>query len=127
MCTVHLNAVKVSFSIIRLLDPFQLIPCRVFGKERQEPFQVIVCAEALLIMDMVGTHIYTYLIKQQCSRMNTQTELSVWVVYQGLRAQCLCVCIFTQHAHVSMGEVIGLLGGSYSEEDKVLKVIPPPW
>ncbi|XP_021459909.2 histone H2A deubiquitinase MYSM1 isoform X4 [Oncorhynchus mykiss] len=60
-----------------LLDPFQLIPCRVFGKERQEPFQVIVCAEALLIMDM--------------------------------------------HAHVSMGEVIGLLGGSYSEEDNVLK------
>uniref|UniRef100_A0A673WLK1 Myb-like, SWIRM and MPN domain-containing protein 1 n=1 Tax=Salmo trutta TaxID=8032 RepID=A0A673WLK1_SALTR len=62
-----------------LLDPFQLIPCRVFGKERQEPFQVIVCAEALLIMDM--------------------------------------------HAHVSMGEVIGLLGGSYSEEDKVLKIV----
>ncbi|XP_055800287.1 histone H2A deubiquitinase MYSM1-like isoform X1 [Salvelinus fontinalis] len=60
-----------------LLDPFQLIPCRVFGKERQEPFQVMVCAEALLIMDM--------------------------------------------HAHVSMGEVIGLLGGSYSEGDKVLK------
>ncbi|CDQ73504.1 unnamed protein product [Oncorhynchus mykiss] len=62
-----------------LLDPFQLIPCRVFGKERQEPFQVIVCAEALLIMDM--------------------------------------------HAHVSMGEVIGLLGGSYSEEDNVLKYL----
>ncbi|XP_064791603.1 histone H2A deubiquitinase MYSM1-like [Oncorhynchus masou masou] len=62
-----------------LLDPFQLIPCRVFGKERQEPFQVIVCAEALLIMDM--------------------------------------------HAHVSMGEVIGLLGGSYSEEDNVLKIV----
>ncbi|XP_038858653.1 histone H2A deubiquitinase MYSM1-like isoform X4 [Salvelinus namaycush] len=62
-----------------LLDPFQLIPCRVFGKERQEPFQVMVCAEALLIMDM--------------------------------------------HAHVSMGEVIGLLGGSYSEGDKVLKIV----
>ncbi|XP_041695105.1 histone H2A deubiquitinase MYSM1-like isoform X1 [Coregonus clupeaformis] len=62
-----------------LLDPFQLIPCREFGKERQEPFQVIVCAEALLIMDM--------------------------------------------HAHVSMGEVIGLLGGAYSEVDKVLKIV----
>uniref|UniRef100_A0A8C7WAL1 Myb-like, SWIRM and MPN domain-containing protein 1 n=1 Tax=Oncorhynchus mykiss TaxID=8022 RepID=A0A8C7WAL1_ONCMY len=61
----------------RLLDPFQLIPCRVFGEDRPEPFQVIVCAEALLVMDM--------------------------------------------HAHVSMGEVIGLLGGAYSEEDKVLK------
>lgn len=62
--------------------------------------------------------------------MDTQREISVWVVYQGLglRAQCLFfVCIFTQHAHVSMGEVIGLLGGAYSEEDKVLKVIPPPW
>uniref|UniRef100_A0A8C8M3Z1 Myb-like, SWIRM and MPN domain-containing protein 1 n=1 Tax=Oncorhynchus tshawytscha TaxID=74940 RepID=A0A8C8M3Z1_ONCTS len=62
----------------RLLDPFQLIPCRVFGEDRPEPFQVIVCAEALLVMDM--------------------------------------------HAHVSMGEVIGLLGGAYSEEDKVLKI-----
>ncbi|KAK6308922.1 hypothetical protein J4Q44_G00203850 [Coregonus suidteri] len=64
----------------RLLDPFQLIPCRMFGEDRQEPFQVLVCAEALLIMDM--------------------------------------------HAHVSMEEVIGLLGGAYSEEeDKVLKIV----
>uniref|UniRef100_A0A8C8HER7 Myb-like, SWIRM and MPN domain-containing protein 1 n=1 Tax=Oncorhynchus tshawytscha TaxID=74940 RepID=A0A8C8HER7_ONCTS len=69
---------RLSLSIIRLLDPFQLIPCRVFGEDRPEPFQVIVCAEALLVMDM--------------------------------------------HAHVSMGEVIGLLGGAYSEEDKVLKI-----
>uniref|UniRef100_A0A8C7GLU9 Myb-like, SWIRM and MPN domain-containing protein 1 n=1 Tax=Oncorhynchus kisutch TaxID=8019 RepID=A0A8C7GLU9_ONCKI len=69
---------SLSLSIIRLLDPFQLIPCRVFGEDRPEPFQVIVCAEALLVMDM--------------------------------------------HAHVSMGEVIGLLGGAYSEEDKVLKI-----
>jgi len=30
--------------------------------------------------------------------------------------------ILTQHAHVSMGEVIGLLGGTYEEEEKVLKV-----
>ncbi|CAB1332011.1 unnamed protein product [Coregonus sp. 'balchen'] len=52
----------------RLLDPFQLIPCRMFGEDRQEPFQVL-------------------------------------------------------HAHVSMEEVIGLLGGAYSEEeDKVLKM-----
>lgn len=28
----------------------------------------------------------------------------------------------SQHAHVSRGEVIGLLGGTYNEEDKVLKV-----
>ncbi|KAJ0065299.1 hypothetical protein NL108_007023 [Boleophthalmus pectinirostris] len=27
-----------------------------------------------------------------------------------------------QHAHVSQGEVIGLLGGTYNEEDKILKV-----
>lgn len=38
--------------------------------------------------------------------------------------QCLkelvkCVC---QHAHVSRGEVIGLLGGTFDEEKKVLKV-----
>nr|XP_046248835.1 histone H2A deubiquitinase MYSM1 [Scatophagus argus] len=59
-------------------DPFQLIPCRSFGDDVQEPFQVIVCAETLLIMDM--------------------------------------------HAHVSRAEVIGLLGGIFSEEEKVLKI-----
>ncbi|XP_039984557.1 histone H2A deubiquitinase MYSM1 isoform X2 [Xiphias gladius] len=59
-------------------DPFQLIPCRSFGDDVQEPFQVIVCAETLLIMDM--------------------------------------------HAHVSRGEVIGLLGGTFNEEEKVLKI-----
>ncbi|XP_056234976.1 histone H2A deubiquitinase MYSM1 [Seriola aureovittata] len=59
-------------------DPFQLIPCRSFGEDVQEPFQVIVCAETLLIMDM--------------------------------------------HAHVSRGEVIGLLGGTFNEEEKVLKI-----
>ncbi|KAM4574525.1 histone H2A deubiquitinase MYSM1 isoform 2-T2 [Fundulus diaphanus] len=59
-------------------DPFQLIPCRSFEDDVQEPFQVIVCAETLLIMDM--------------------------------------------HAHVSRGEVIGLLGGTFSEEEKVLKI-----
>ncbi|XP_032380746.1 histone H2A deubiquitinase MYSM1 isoform X2 [Etheostoma spectabile] len=60
------------------IDPFQLIPCRSFGEDVQEPFQVIVCAETLLIMDM--------------------------------------------HAHVSRGEVIGLLGGTFSEEERVLKI-----
>ncbi|KAK5869957.1 hypothetical protein PBY51_024630 [Eleginops maclovinus] len=59
-------------------DPFQLIPCRYFGEDVQEPFQVIVCAETLLIMDM--------------------------------------------HAHVSRGEVIGLLGGTFIEEQRVLKI-----
>ncbi|XP_033478664.2 histone H2A deubiquitinase MYSM1 [Epinephelus lanceolatus] len=59
-------------------DPFQLIPCRSFGEDVQEPFQVIVCAETLLIMDM--------------------------------------------HAHVSRGEVIGLLGGTFSEEERILKI-----
>ncbi|XP_008275647.1 histone H2A deubiquitinase MYSM1 [Stegastes partitus] len=59
-------------------DPFQLIPCRSFEEDVQEPFQVIVCAETLLIMDM--------------------------------------------HAHVSRGEVIGLLGGTFNEEAKVLKI-----
>uniref|UniRef100_A0A7N9ASM3 Myb-like, SWIRM and MPN domain-containing protein 1 n=1 Tax=Mastacembelus armatus TaxID=205130 RepID=A0A7N9ASM3_9TELE len=59
-------------------DPFQLIPCRSFGEDVQEPFQVIVCAETLLIMDM--------------------------------------------HAHVSRGEVIGLLGGTFNEEEKTLKI-----
>uniref|UniRef100_A0A3B4AHY2 Myb-like, SWIRM and MPN domain-containing protein 1 n=1 Tax=Periophthalmus magnuspinnatus TaxID=409849 RepID=A0A3B4AHY2_9GOBI len=62
----------------RSFDPFKLIPCRSFGDDVQEPFQIIVCAETLLIMDM--------------------------------------------HAHVSRGEVIGLLGGTYNEEDKILKV-----
>ncbi|KAK7889322.1 hypothetical protein WMY93_024882 [Mugilogobius chulae] len=59
-------------------DPFKLIPCRSFGDDVQEPFQIIVCAETLLIMDL--------------------------------------------HAHVSRGEVIGLLGGTYNEEEKILKV-----
>ncbi|XP_072295373.1 histone H2A deubiquitinase MYSM1 [Eucyclogobius newberryi] len=59
-------------------DPFKLIPCRSFGDDVQEPFQIIVCAETLLIMDM--------------------------------------------HAHVSQGEVIGLLGGTYYKEEKILKV-----
>ncbi|XP_021016428.1 histone H2A deubiquitinase MYSM1 isoform X1 [Mus caroli] len=60
------------------LDPFQLIPCNFFSEEKQEPFQVKVAAEALLIMNL--------------------------------------------HAHVSMAEVIGLLGGRYSEADKILEV-----
>ncbi|KAI4892571.1 hypothetical protein NFI96_024737, partial [Prochilodus magdalenae] len=59
-------------------DPFQLIPCKAFGEEKEEPFQVMVCPEALVVMDV--------------------------------------------HAHVSMGEVIGLLGGSYDDEEKVLKI-----
>ncbi|XP_050994810.1 histone H2A deubiquitinase MYSM1 isoform X3 [Labeo rohita] len=59
-------------------DPFQLIPCKAFGEETEEPYRVIVCAEALVVMDI--------------------------------------------HAHVSMGEVIGLLGGTYEEEEKVLKI-----
>nr|XP_020459234.1 histone H2A deubiquitinase MYSM1 isoform X2 [Monopterus albus] len=59
-------------------DPFQLIPCRSFGEDVQEPFQVVVCADTLLIMDM--------------------------------------------HAHVSQGEVIGLLGGTFNKEKKALKI-----
>ncbi|XP_058408521.1 deubiquitinase MYSM1 isoform X7 [Diceros bicornis minor] len=59
-------------------DPFQLIPCNVFSEEKQEPFQVKVASEALLIMDL--------------------------------------------HAHVSMAEVIGLLGGRYSEVDKIVEI-----
>ncbi|XP_036033656.1 histone H2A deubiquitinase MYSM1 isoform X2 [Onychomys torridus] len=60
------------------LDPFQLIPCNFFSEEKQEPFQVKVASEALLIMDL--------------------------------------------HAHVSMAEVIGLLGGRYSEAEKTVEV-----
>ncbi|MBN3292930.1 MYSM1 deubiquitinase, partial [Polypterus senegalus] len=59
-------------------DPFQLIPCQSFGEETQEPFQVLVAPEALVVMDM--------------------------------------------HSHVSMGEVIGLLGGKYSESERILKI-----
>ncbi|XP_025768197.1 histone H2A deubiquitinase MYSM1 [Puma concolor] len=59
-------------------DPFQLIPCHSFSEEKQEPFQVKVASEALLIMDL--------------------------------------------HAHVSMAEVIGLLGGRYSEVNKIVEV-----
>ncbi|XP_058887467.1 histone H2A deubiquitinase MYSM1-like isoform X3 [Acipenser ruthenus] len=59
-------------------DPFQLIPCQAFGDEKQEPFQVRVSGEALVVMDM--------------------------------------------HAHVSMAEVIGLLGGGYSEGERVLEI-----
>ncbi|XP_029474218.1 histone H2A deubiquitinase MYSM1 isoform X2 [Rhinatrema bivittatum] len=59
-------------------DPFQLIPCCSFNEEKQEPFQVKVASEALLIMDL--------------------------------------------HAHVSMAEVIGLLGGRYSEAEKLVEI-----
>ncbi|XP_029421119.1 histone H2A deubiquitinase MYSM1 isoform X2 [Nannospalax galili] len=59
-------------------DPFQLIPCNSFSEENQEPFQVRVASEALLIMDL--------------------------------------------HAHVSMAEVIGLLGGRYSDAEKTVEV-----
>ncbi|XP_008070163.1 histone H2A deubiquitinase MYSM1 [Carlito syrichta] len=59
-------------------DPFQLIPCHFFSAEKQEPFQVKVASEALLIMDL--------------------------------------------HSHVSMAEVIGLLGGRFSEVDKIVEV-----
>ncbi|XP_039590661.1 histone H2A deubiquitinase MYSM1 isoform X1 [Polypterus senegalus] len=68
----HARQAKNSF------DPFQLIPCQSFGEETQEPFQVLVAPEALVVMDM--------------------------------------------HSHVSMGEVIGLLGGKYSESERILKI-----
>uniref|UniRef100_A0A8B9P9Q3 Myb-like, SWIRM and MPN domain-containing protein 1 n=1 Tax=Apteryx owenii TaxID=8824 RepID=A0A8B9P9Q3_APTOW len=55
-----------------------LIPCCLFTEEKQEPFQVKVSSEALLIMDL--------------------------------------------HSHVSMAEVIGLLGGKYSEDDRIVEV-----
>lgn len=32
------------------------------------------------------------------------------------------MCCDCQHAHVSRGEVIGLLGGTFNEEERVLKV-----
>lgn len=54
---------------------------------------------------------------------------------------CVCTCVYAhlfvsgdwfvwaksvlfvfQHAHVSMAEVIGLLGGRYSEADKIVEV-----
>ncbi|XP_007642002.1 histone H2A deubiquitinase MYSM1 isoform X2 [Cricetulus griseus] len=69
---------KVSKLTKSSLDPFQLIPCNFFNEEKQEPFQVKVASEALLIMDL--------------------------------------------HAHVSMAEVIGLLGGRFSESEKTVEV-----
>ncbi|XP_032152736.1 histone H2A deubiquitinase MYSM1 isoform X1 [Sapajus apella] len=72
------KSLKVSRPTKSSFDPFQLIPCNFFSEEKQEPFQVKVASEALLIMDL--------------------------------------------HAHVSMAEVIGLLGGRYSEVDKVVEV-----
>ncbi|NWH78030.1 MYSM1 deubiquitinase, partial [Piaya cayana] len=69
---------KGSRQIKSSFDPFQLIPCCLFTEEKQEPFQVKVSSEALLIMDL--------------------------------------------HSHVSMAEVIGLLGGRYSEADRIVEV-----
>uniref|UniRef100_A0A8C3K9U0 Myb-like, SWIRM and MPN domain-containing protein 1 n=1 Tax=Calidris pygmaea TaxID=425635 RepID=A0A8C3K9U0_9CHAR len=69
---------KGSRQIKSSFDPFQLIPCCLFTEEKQEPFQVKVSSEALLIMDL--------------------------------------------HSHVSMAEVIGLLGGRYSEANKIVEV-----
>ncbi|XP_039743432.1 deubiquitinase MYSM1 isoform X1 [Pteropus medius] len=73
-----LKSSKVQRPIKSSFDPFQLIPCNSFSEEKQEPFQVKVASEALLIMDL--------------------------------------------HAHVSMAEVIGLLGGRYSEADKIVEI-----
>ncbi|XP_019356766.1 PREDICTED: histone H2A deubiquitinase MYSM1 isoform X2 [Gavialis gangeticus] len=69
---------KGSRQIKSSFDPFQLIPCCLFTAEKQEPFQVKVASEALLIMDL--------------------------------------------HSHVSMAEVIGLLGGRYSEADRIVEI-----
>uniref|UniRef100_A0A663M3T2 Myb-like, SWIRM and MPN domain-containing protein 1 n=1 Tax=Athene cunicularia TaxID=194338 RepID=A0A663M3T2_ATHCN len=44
---------KGSRQIKSSFDPFQLIPCCLFSEEKQEPFQVKVSSEALLIMDLV--------------------------------------------------------------------------
>ncbi|XP_065513147.1 deubiquitinase MYSM1 isoform X3 [Caloenas nicobarica] len=71
------KSAKGSRQIKSSFDPFQLIPCCLFTEEKQEPFQVKVSSEALLIMDL--------------------------------------------HSHVSMAEVIGLLGGRYSEADKIVE------
>ncbi|XP_069498181.1 deubiquitinase MYSM1 isoform X2 [Ambystoma mexicanum] len=69
---------KVPRQVKSSFDPFQLIPCRSFNEDKQEPFQVKITAEALLIMDL--------------------------------------------HAHVSMAEVIGLLGGRYSENENIVEI-----
>ncbi|XP_021260936.1 histone H2A deubiquitinase MYSM1 isoform X3 [Numida meleagris] len=47
------KASKGSRPIKSSFDPFQLIPCCLFTEEKQEPFQVKVSSEALLIMDLV--------------------------------------------------------------------------
>ncbi|OXB64558.1 hypothetical protein ASZ78_016010 [Callipepla squamata] len=88
------KASKGSRQIKSSFDPFQLIPCCLFTEEKQEPFQVKVSSEALLIMD-----------------------LEKWCSFNF--SNCL---ISFQHSHVSMAEVIGLLGGRYSEADKVVEV-----
>lgn len=52
-------------------------------------------------------------------------ELTTRTHFVGLLAHgylVKCFSLLCQHAHVSMGEVIGLLGGSYDHEDKVLRV-----
>lgn len=77
---------------------------RVFGCV-QEPFQVEVCAETLLIMDMVHF--------SSCAWRPS--------VIQQQHSDCvLWSCV--QHAHVSRGEVIGLLGGHFNGDAKILKV-----
>ena len=40
----------------------------------------------------------------------------------GLYVWTKSILYFFQHAHVSMVEVIGLLGGRYSEADKIVEV-----
>lgn len=42
-----------------------------------------------------------------------------WEKFYNLDFNCL---ISFQHSHVSMAEVIGLLGGRYSEADKIVEV-----
>ncbi len=80
---------------------------QTYSVSSQEPYKVIVCAEALVVMDIVSM---------------TKCWFPDWH-FPSFRVLCYTNNrILSQHAHVSMGEVIGLLGGTYEEEEKVLKV-----
>ncbi|XP_054067691.1 deubiquitinase MYSM1 isoform X5 [Rissa tridactyla] len=97
---------KGSRQIKSSFDPFQLIPCCLFTEEKQ------VCTYERIIKNTLLL-VLLFLYSLLC--LSFQEPFQVKVSSEAL-------LIMDLHSHVSMAEVIGLLGGRYSEADKIVEV-----
>ncbi|XP_068949010.1 deubiquitinase MYSM1-like isoform X2 [Petaurus breviceps papuanus] len=89
-------------------DPFQLIPCSLFSEAKQ------------VVSDEVHRPLLRILALNAASKIHRiakdlKEPFQVQVASEAL-------LIMDLHAHVSMAEVIGLLGGRYLESEKVIEV-----